>query len=308
MAGGAAETDFIATTNAPGMGAILADAKDLKDGNNTVPNLSTNLPVRVFQIIQEKDLWWFNGEKPDGFNQETTLTANSGGFVAGESYFWFIPVGNDKAAFGEASSKTTTINQVDINSMGSSAYTNNDVAIALNVNNVLVNGRYQTHIYAPYKLNRVSIDHEKWMYFGNIPWPNAFKTTIQYKIVDNFNRNIDQDIDVNEEFPSGSPNDITNNWPNFQVNQGDPPNAPGGIFPDHIMQRNDLNNPLTPLPQVPGPLQSPPIPLSTIKVIHGEQIWRVGSITTGRGVPVQKDRLQKFIDHGDALDVTTPIP
>ena len=300
LAGGVAETDFIAAET-PGMGAILADAKDLKDGNNTVPNLSTNLPVRLFKIVQDNDLWWFNGEEPAGFDRETTLTANSGGFVAGESYFWFIPVGSDKAAFGTASSKTTANNQVDINSMGSSAYRENDVSIALNVNNILVNGRYRTHVYAPYRLDLIRVEHNT-VDLAGITLTNAFSSDFTYQIVDNGNRRIEEVIDINEQFPGGAIPDCDNDWLNPPAESGPAKKPKPGQFIDHIAEGAGYSYNTNPEPQAP---QSP---LGTKKVFHKDQIWRVGSAAFGKGVTVQKGTIQFFNDHGEIQNIQTPFP
>ena len=51
---------------------------------------------------------------------------------------------------------------------------------------------------------------------------------------------------------------------------------------------------------------SPQTPLSATTVQHWEQGWNIGSTTSGLGVYVQDDTLQKYIDHAGHLGIRSP--
>ena len=54
--------------------------------------------------------------------------------------------------------------------------------------------------------------------------------------------------------------------------------------------------------------QAPQNPLGTTKVVHWGQDIYVGSTTVGQGKKVQTATFQKYRDHADHENVTSPIP
>ena len=59
------------------------------------------------------------------------------------------------------------------------------------------------------------------------------------------------------------------------------------------------------LPAVPTPSCQG---TSTTTVEHWGQEWWIGSLTTGSGVRVQTDTLQKYLDHALHLNIVSPAP
>ncbi|MGB6685130.1 MAG: hypothetical protein WBH24_15885, partial [Candidatus Acidiferrum sp.] len=58
---------------------------------------------------------------------------------------------------------------------------------------------------------------------------------------------------------------------------------------------------------MPQPLP-PQSPLGSLAIDHGAQYWYVGSQTSGSGVEVQYDTLQRYQDHGAVPSATIVSP
>ena len=115
-------------------------------------------------------------------------------------------------------------------------------------------------------------------------WMGAgFQSTMPYYVRDHCG-NVMSSIAVNEEFNAFFP-DTSNDWP-----KPTPINVSGfsGGFSDVI----GIWGSYSPQPLIP---QSP---LTSTKVDHATQYFRIGSATTGSGVLVKTTTHQKYLDHG----------
>ena len=105
---------------------------------------------------------------------------------------------------------------------------------------------------------------------------------------------------MNEDFTGDdtfqAPYDASN-WPPSQTLS--PLLLPSTGFYDGICIIN-VSNLLSPTPEPP---QSP---LTTSEVDYHTQAWFVGSSNSGQGIQVQTDTLQRYLDHGRHLNITSP--
>ena len=125
----------------------------------------------------------------------------------------------------------------------------------------------------------------------------AYQSTLNYQIKDNLGALLPSAVPVNEFFTTG----IVNDYPDTNWTRGAAGSytASNSAFAD-IIQGQAAN-------YYPSAL-APRSPLSSTKVDHWGQDWRVGSTTPGNGLRVQGDTLQKYIDHARHLSIVTPDP
>jgi hypothetical protein len=231
------------------------------------------------KITGPNSMWWFKGQNPSGYSTQITLTTTSNA----NSWSWSVVSGGSKVSLTDNGDGSATVV-----SAGASD-NSNDVGIQVSVDG-FASDQFNLTVKEPYQLHRTGITHTAdgtWAYF----------TQISYAIQDQFTTQLPSDVPANEQWTTGVVNDYAgNNW--FQANEGGG-NAPGGVLTDYIQGQRFTQNPTPSFPQNP---------LSNIAVHHWGQDLFVGSLTTGAGRRVQSDTQQKYIDHADHTNVTSPNP
>jgi hypothetical protein len=140
-------------------------------------------------------------------------------------------------------------------------------------------------------LNRTAITHTASANFG-------YRTEITYTIRDQFGALLPGgNIQVNEDFTGSAVADFPGmNWL-LTIEMFFALTNP--VFSDVIEGENLSKNP-TP--------QAPQNPLGSTKVVHWGQDIYVGSTTVGQGKKVQTATFQKYRDHADHENVSSPVP
>jgi hypothetical protein len=124
---------------------------------------------------------------------------------------------------------------------------------------------------------------------------NGWVTQVTYTALSYFGAVIGG-MRFSEQFSNYQPNQ-TNNWPAYTPSNG-MATLPDGRFMDQIC--------VTGTGGVPQPTP-PQIPLGATLVDSGTQTWSVGTSSTGPGVPVQTDTLQRWLDHGAHYQPVSPL-
>lgn len=138
----------------------------------------------------------------------------------------------------------------------------------------------------PKSLKHISTQHQ-----NDPTW--SYLTYVTYEVLDNSGNPI-VGFDVNEKFGSSVYDDPISKW--RQGNEGGY-HSPTTQFRD-MMEGEAVTYKPTP--------QNPQSPLGTHKVQHWQQEWYIGSLTPGKGTKVQTNTLQKYQDHADHENVTSP--
>jgi hypothetical protein len=252
-------------------------------------------------------LWFFGSGISQTFglgSTQTTLTANG---ASGGSFAWSITNGAGKVSFASGSqqnSANTTVNSVTLYSANYSTSTND---VTVKISWTPANGSdpqsatSNLTVDSPYKLIPGTPSD---MGIGSsciTAGTTGYSSQIPYTVQSFRGQNI-TGIYINESFTSDdtfqAPYEASN-WPSIAVNPAVQIGATG--FSDQICIGN-VNGLLTPAPEVPQ------APLSSAQVDHRNQSWSVGSSTSGQGVSVQTDTLQRYLDHGRHLSVMSPLP
>jgi hypothetical protein len=203
--------------------------------------------------------------------------------VSGGSYSWTATANANKISLQNATTNTVTITGVAMSGQVG------DIKIRVTVNGV-VSDEFSFTVKAPNKLNRTNIQHAASTNFG-------YRTEITYSIRDQFNNSLlGGSLPVNEDFTGNAIADFTGiNWL-MTPDGGGTLNGP--VVSDVIEGENLTKHP-TP--------QAPQNPLGSTKVVHwGHDIY-VGSSTVGQGKKVQTATFQKYRDHADHENVTSPV-
>ena len=171
-----------------------------------------NASGTVVKVDISTNLWWFNGEDPQGgYDIHATLTETP---VTTGTFKWDVTAGTsivdltNGAQNGDSITLTDT-NTIDIRSTSHSYYSN-DVTIALTIDG--------THAYdkkitvkkpgAPQLLSGFPTDD---------PWNNGFLTTYRFKLVDQFGEQVPFNMPLNESFGAWEPDFLPyENWPEPQ--------------------------------------------------------------------------------------------
>jgi hypothetical protein len=243
---------------------------------------SDSEPQDVTPVISgPTTLWWFNGANPGNANMPVSiqLTTQSGA----ASYSWTATANAGKVSLSNTATNTVTVTSVAMSGQVG------DVKITVTVNGMASN-EYAITVKAPNQLNRTNIQHTSSTNFG-------YLTEITYTIRDQFNALIGAgNIPVNEDFTGTAVPDFSGtNW-TITADKGF--TLPNPILSDIIEGENVTKNP-TP--------QAPQNPLGSTKVVHWGQDIYVGSTTVGSGKKVQTARFQKYRDHADHENVSSPV-
>jgi len=231
------------------------------------------------KITGPNSMWWFHGENPSGYSTQITLTTTSGAI----SYSWSVVSGGSKVSLTDNGDGSATI-------VSTGASDNmNDVGIQVSVDG-FASDQFNLTVKAPYLLHGKNASHsadQTWGYF----------TQISYAIWDQFTTQLPSDVPATEQWTTVVVDDYAgNNW--LQANEGGG-NAPGGVLTDYIQGQNITRTPTRLVPQSP---------LLNVPVHHWGQDLFVGSLTPGAGRRVQSDNQQKYTDHADHTNITSPNP
>jgi hypothetical protein len=258
---------------------------------------ATSSPVTAFQsdsfIEASDDLWWFGGETPQNYATQITIWDDM--LTPDGTFTWTITSGAGIVQFANGSSTYTAVNdnRATLVSIGASAAAESltlDVTIHLTYNGFDF-GTAHMAVATPDHL--VHLKDEDF-----IDLIGKYSSLIHYQIVDQFNRQLPKNVEVNEQWTTGAVSDFAGeNWP-----RGNPNGAMvnPADFSDQISGVAQQGVTFTPAPQ------EPQNPLGNVKVDHWGQAFYVGSKTPGKGVKVQTDTLQRYQDHGRHLDVKSP--
>lgn len=241
----------------------------------------------VFQINQNADLWFFNGQSPD--NYATSIVINSVGPTEGQ-FTWTIKSGSTTATLENNGQTITQSNApaVGVNSTGASAAPK-DIGIEFKFNGQNV-GTYQLSSFAPTSVRQEGpTSHNAVNTFTRV----GFESIAQFSIRDQFGDEIPREMPINEVLVTSSRvNDYPDtNWPN-----GTPFSTTQRRFFDHWLF--DELFPFAPFGSIPHPT-NPQNPLSGTKVYHYPQQYFAGSTQFGLGRQIEVHNLQMFVDHGD---------
>ena len=217
-------------------------------------------------------IWWLGGgsDPSNGYYNTSALTSDPKG--APEVPIWSVPFGGGKMSLSCSICTSNTAT-----SQAPSSGCQYDITIKVSVGG-LNSENFLMSVNQPSYLESLGPPVDAgWNAAG-------FKSTIPYRIRDHCNNPLSS-IAVNEQF-GPFVNDTSNNWPKPTPSNTSGFSGPG--FSDVI----GIWGSYTPQPLVP---QSP---LTTTKVDHATQTFRVGSSTSGQGVQVQTNTHQKYLDHG----------
>jgi hypothetical protein len=301
---------------------------------------AARIPARLDTRMSDT-LWYFSGE-PHESPLPTVVTASAG--TASEGVFeWQVLEGADKAALGERPGATRVVvtdnNRIDVRSIGASRGADD---VTVGVANLHADGRVRG--YGEQRLgvrnpvgtrqvgavNRLAAaaypvpsglggdggsPEEKAPVPENDQLPSAsprslrprgtshaasaswgYESRVTYEAVDDKGNPING-YEVNEQWTS----DVVKDDAACDWRRGPAGGlaVPGTTFDDLIGGEGAGR---TPAPQAPKS------PLGATKEQHWGQDWYIGSTTPGRGTRVQSDTLQKYLDHGEHLNVTSPSP
>jgi hypothetical protein len=247
-------------------------------------------PLDVAPLLNSVDnvIWWFNGEKPGGYNVQTNLKAKPTGIG---SYQWNVTTGDDKVEFANGSSSTTTTTaSTPIRSKGpNGSAARKDITATVTVNGV-ASDPVQLTVQVPNSLSFLrNVD--------NVDATYAYASEIHYAVQDQFGRTLPSAVPLNEKFTSALRNDFAGtDWRRgpaggTTVNPAD--------WLDLIQGEGSTR---TPTPQAPG------TPLGNVRVQNWSGQWQIGSATVGSGLRVQTNIWQKFQDHARHRNVVSPAP
>jgi hypothetical protein len=247
-------------------------------------------------------LWFFgSGNNPP---QTFTLGSTQGTVTAtgasGGSFSWTITKGTTLVSFAsgsQQSSITTSGNTVTVYSIGFSTSAN-DTTIQLSwtpSGGSAATSTLGLQVDSPYKLVAGAIVNlgVSGTSCNNPPsGTSGYQSKVFYTILSFFGTQI-ANIGINETFGTQADDFIGNNWPAFVAGGA---TATTSFF-DNLCIIFPTGTPHSLPPQSP---------LSTVKIDHGSQFWFVGSTTSGAGVEVQSDTLQRYQDHGLHLNLVSP--
>ncbi|HEX8282831.1 MAG TPA: hypothetical protein VF588_05730 [Pyrinomonadaceae bacterium] len=226
------------------------------------------------------NVWWFNGQTPTGYATSITLTASPAG--AG-SYSWSVVAGSDKVTLSNFNNNTVTVT-------GRNASTFREVGIQVTVNGA-TSPTFRLSVRAPHRL----VLTRDFVQRADATW--GYDTEIHYRIEDQFTDVLPSNVPLNEHFTTG----IVADFAGMDWRRG----AEGGavVNPtdwfDHIQGETAGHNPAP---------RNPCSPLCNTAVYHWDGEWFIGSTSIGVGRRVQTNTWQKFTDHAEHTNRTSPAP
>lgn len=155
-------------------------------------------------------------------------------------------------------------------------------------------GTAQTAVHTPTTLVSIRNPRDTPISFGASDY---YSSEMFYKVVDQFGETLPKQVEVNEKFTSGDISDYKGeNRPVPKVTNN--PSDPGKIV--DTIEVNNPENTLIPITKNPG------TPLGTTKIDHWSQEFYIGSLTSGKGVKVQTDTIQRYQDHARHENIMSP--
>lgn len=244
--------------------------------NLSFPMIANRAP----RITGETLAWWFNGEKPGGYKTELILKAQPAG--AGP-YTWRVETGTGRVQLDGRTGPVTTLTT----RLGSRA-----------LNDVVVTVTARASKSAPHRL---TVRQPKSLSFlrnvdkADPTW--GYETEIHYAIRDQFNQILPANVPLNEHWTSGVVSDFAGmDWrpsdnKGAVVAPADWPDVIQGEMADHH-----------PVPR------NPQTPLLGRRVNHWNGKWSIGSTdaNAGKGLRVQTNTWQKYLDHARHTNVVSP--
>jgi hypothetical protein len=261
--------------------------------NPTTDRGSASVSVAAITAPDDK-VWWFNGQTPSGYATTITLTA----LPSGASYYgWYIVAGTDKAYLTGQSGNTIQLRGNDLSASLQDVTVNCEVQTSSG--DVIVGKSFTVR--GPYKLAPGIVTTIEEPGYG-------YLSDVYYTIYDNLNSTMPSDVPYTEEWVSNPENEDNlepnctggvANWTLFvpQPQGGERPNSQ---LVDEISGPGVNNNPAPcPTPTFSQSLNGP-------LIVRWQQRWRVGTMTSGLGAPVQLDWFERFLDRGGHVVIASP--
>ena len=255
---------------------------------------------KPLKIMRDKQVWWCGGVKPFQYDVSAVLSA---GFASGGVFRWDIVKGSDKVDFENDQDGKTKVNnhKIGIRSTDASGAAQDiTVRCSWSHGNLASTLFHKMTVLAPSDAVVSSGPNDSIATMstpcGSRPWcPSAGRCTAtgyitQYlmEVRDQFGTALPRDIEINETFDTFTDDFMGNNWPrpNF------PPNlTTGARFGDSYGMMS------CPGRFRPQPL-APSDKLASNKIKHATQIYRVGSLTPGRGLIIRHHKAQYYLGRG----------
>ncbi|HET9784439.1 MAG TPA: hypothetical protein VFP94_05690 [Terriglobales bacterium] len=246
------------------------------------------LPV----ISGPSSVWWFNGQSPSGYATQITLTTDSG-----SGYQWHVLSGGDEISTSSLTGSTLTI------SSAGTSFSQTPGAVSLSVT---VNGEtslaFALTPRRPWTLvpGNIESSPQQAAFVDAADSGYGYDSHANYTIEDQTGSPLPSVVTINEQWSGDVSKDYTGtNWI-WGTAGGTTTSA---AYPAAFYDDMQGEPPGPPLP-VPTPGYNGLVP--TVKVINDGQIWRVGSSSSGAGVTVQLDTLQKYVNAARHEAITTP--
>lgn len=241
------------------------------------------------------ELWWFNGEEPRNYATTISLTATP---VSSCTYEWSIVSGKDYVAFDGPTNGPT----VQLKSLSPSKKIG-DVKIRVKRNGI-ASEVYTATVQSPFALL------PRLAKTTNEPTASGgYLTYLEYSILNRTKRDsLTKDVEFSENWTSpGTAIDWSPLPSTWWLRKPDAVGSKGG---NNAAVGDELGSPAAITSEgatFPFPLWRSLDSVLHDKVVHWGQQWFVGSEVPGKGVLVQEDTLQLFQDHGEHLNIKSPV-
>lgn len=227
-------------------------------------------PSVQLTISGDDTIWWFDGETSSSYPTSTTLYSS-----AGQGTTWSVVEGAGAVELSGSGAAVTVT---------STGYSNDYVRIQATAPGYDT-GEFVLTVRTPmylFPLGRYTLEDSN---FG-------YDTRIRYKVVDNFEQDMDAGADLNEDFA----NIVYDLWPGNNWTRGAPwgRHLSGAAFEDRIQGMNIST-------AIPRPTYDP---YDTTPPIHEfEQRWYIGGIYPAQGRQVQTDTLRRNLGNAEHRDI-----
>lgn len=279
--------------------AVLQDPFTLTwkspDGKFTQVNSFT---AELAKVTQAKSCWWVCGFAGGALPQTETLTLENPPAGAA-SFVWTITAGASTLVFSNSTATiTTTANTAGVKSLAASQAMK-DVSLNVVVQNLTY--LFKTTVRAPHQLSRrTDLDTNSGRGANcSVSGTQGWRTQVGYEVDDQFGVNTftpdNIEAGINEKLGAKSALQ-PNNWP--QPAQGGS-NTASGAFVDNLCVTGG---------GAPAP-KPPQTPLTNDLIDTIPQTWFAGSSATpppNQGCQVQTDTINRYIDHGSHVNITSP--
>lgn len=217
-------------------------------------------------------VWWFNGQTPSGYNTSITLTSSGGSTTT-----WNVTQGSSKVNLSGSGAQATvtssgTAFSGDVGDIGITATANGQTSAVFSITS----------------RKPVGLHHEVTQTLCNPAY--GYETKIYYTIQDQLTATLPSAVPVNEAWTTEIIPDYTGtNWRRVSATEGGGMTESSTLFYDRIQG------------ELAGYVPTATCDGNSTMVQHWGQQWRAGSTTSGDGVPVQTNTLQKYIGRADHL-------